>query len=90
MPSASKLLPGRPFFAITFTFIIFGHGAGYRDWETSTIKPNTGDAYRRNRKMIAKHEDETMPVTRIIEDPTPDDSVLEKDNDKGRSDFINY
>ena len=23
----------------------------YRDWETSTIKPNTGDAYRRNRKM---------------------------------------
>ena len=40
--------------------------------------------------MIAKHEDETMLVTRIIEDPTPDDSVLEKDNDKGRSDFINY
>ena len=32
--------------------------------------------------MIAKHEDETMLVTRIIEDPTPDDSVLEKDNDK--------
>lgn len=61
-----------------------------RAWETSTIKPNTGDAYRRNRKMIAKHEDETMLVTRIIEDPTPDDSVLEKDNDKGRSDFINY
>jgi len=61
-----------------------------RAWETSTIKPNTGDAYRRNRKMIAKHEDETMLVTRIVEDPTPDDSVLEKDNDKGRSDFINY
>ena len=61
-----------------------------RAWETSTIKPNTGDAYRRNRKMIAKHEDETMLVSRIVEDPTPDDSVLEKDNDKGRSDFINY
>lgn len=60
-----------------------------RAWETNTLIPNTGDAYRRVRKMVAKHEDETTTVTRIVEDPTPDDTLLEKDNDKGRSDFIN-
>lgn len=61
-----------------------------RAWSVTTLVPNTGDAYRRIRKMIAKYEDDRVLADRLIEDPTPDDSLLEKDNDKGRSDFINY
>jgi len=60
-----------------------------RSWELNSISLNTGDAYRRVRKMIAKFEDERIIASRLIEDPTPDDTLLEKDNDIGRSDFIN-
>lgn len=60
-----------------------------REWELNQLELNTGDAYRRIRRMIAKNENERIPATRLIEDPTPDDSLLEKDNDIGRSDFIN-
>ena len=60
-----------------------------RSWQNSEIILNTGDAYRRVRKMIAKHEDDRIVANRLIEDPTPDDTYSIKDNDIGRSDFIN-
>ena len=63
-----------------------------RSFEVSGLLLNTGDAYRRNRKMYAlSSEDGATPltVTRRIEDMTPNDTVLEKDNDRGRLDFIN-
>ena len=60
-----------------------------RSYENAEILLNTGDAYRRNRKMYAKNDDNTLTYTRIIEDPTPDDTYLVKENDKGRVDFIN-
>lgn len=63
-----------------------------RSFEVSELLLNTGDAYRRNRKMYAlSSEDGATPltVTRRIEDMTPNDTVLEKDNDRGRLDFIN-
>lgn len=62
---------------------------GDRTWEYNTLSPNTGDAYRRVRKMVAKNEDERKIVSRIIEDMSPDDSFKGKDSDIGRSDFIN-
>lgn len=60
-----------------------------RSYNNTEIALNTGDAYRRRRKMYAKNEDTYLTHTRIIEDTTPNDTYIIKDNDKGRVDFIN-
>jgi len=60
-----------------------------RTWNTTTIKLNTGDAYRRTRRMYAKNEDSTEIKLRNIEDPTPSEYTTIKDNDIGRPDFVN-
>jgi len=60
-----------------------------RSWEHSEIELNTGDAYRRTRTMYIKNEDNERSFQRNIEDTTPYDNYIEKDNDKGRLDFIN-
>ncbi len=60
-----------------------------RSWEQADIRLNTGDAYRRNRRMYAVNDSSTITNVRLIEDMTPDDTYLAKDNDRGRLDFIN-
>ena len=62
-------------------------------WEKQQILLNTGDCYRRLRKMYAKYITSAVTtektVIRTIEDITPDDTYQFKDNDIGRADFIN-
>lgn len=60
-----------------------------REWENTLITLNTGDAYRRSRKMYAKDNISTDIIIRNIEDATPSEYTIEKDNDIGRPDFVN-
>lgn len=63
---------------------------GQREWEYNEVELNTGDAYRRTRVMYAKDSsNNTNMFTYGVEDMTPDDTYIEKDNDIGRADFIN-
>ena len=60
-----------------------------RAWENTTVVLNTGDAYRRNRKMYAKNDDGNTTYIHEVEDPSPSDRTILKDNDIGRPDFVN-
>ena len=69
-----------------------------RAWETDTIRLNTGDAYRRNRRMYQCLKEKVDDVTTVtlqnvytanIEDPSTFDSLNGRDSDAGRIDLIN-
>lgn len=75
-------------------FKVLNSYTGARAWESNTVSLNTGDAYRRIRKMYqVKVDGDTETLMAIyrstIEDPSPYDSILGKDNDIGRPDLEN-
>lgn len=79
----------KTFFEISEFIKVLNPYTALRAYEVAQVTLNTGDAYRRNRKMYAKNEISTLTLIRRIEDPTPDDTYLQKDNDRGRIDFVN-
>ena len=66
-----------------------------RYFNAPNIILNTGDAYRRNRRMRCVSHDENddivliQPFTYFIEDSTPSDIYIGKDNDIGRPSAVN-
>lgn len=66
-----------------------------REWEHKEITLNTGDAYRRSRKMYAYHKNTKnnniteKSTVKIVEDNTCNDATSDRVCDIGRSDFIN-